>query len=215
MPLPISLLMICGRSSWEIELSGKVGQTLQAAIVVRTSDKKVVYGWATCDQSWVVVGKTKLTGKVATIPITVHIPSPSPPKLKATIHLVGNGNQKGTIPLKVRVAGGKAGVVISDPADLVPVEIIDDALVVVPLEPAPLAPVQAPAASPFAFDKAPVAVAVESSPFALPDAPLTVVSLPREEAGELPPMFRVLLHLIPLAILLACLLGLLIRDLVV
>ena len=92
-----------------LELSGAVGKKIEASIEVATTEKKVVYGWATCDKTWVEVGKTKLAGKTAIIPITIRIPKPCPPTLEATLQVMGNGNQKLTVPLKVAVAGGKTG----------------------------------------------------------------------------------------------------------
>src|SRR5439155_10839692 len=97
-----------------LELNGAVGKTIDAAIEITTADKKVVYGWATCDQMWVEVGKTKLGRAAATVPITIRIPDPSPPTLEAKLNVVGNGNQKTAVPIKVKVAGGKAGVVLDE-----------------------------------------------------------------------------------------------------
>ena len=109
-----------------LDLQGAVGKTVETSIEVSTADKKVVYGWATCDQPWVEIGKTKLGRAAATIPITIRIPSPCPPLLQATLNVVGNGNKKTTVPLKVTVAGGKAGVVLQGPEGLAAIEIIEN-----------------------------------------------------------------------------------------
>src|SRR5260370_41777387 len=76
-----------------LDLSGAVGKTLETSIEVTTADRKVVYGWASCDQPWGEVGKTKLSGKSATLPITIQIPSPRPPALEAPLNRVRNGKQ--------------------------------------------------------------------------------------------------------------------------
>ncbi|HZZ78245.1 MAG TPA: hypothetical protein VFE62_06985 [Gemmataceae bacterium] len=107
-----------------LDLSGAVGKTVETAIEVSTAEKKVVYGWATCDKTWLEVGKTKLGGKTASIPITINIPKPCPPTLETTLNVVGNGNQKVAIPLKVAVAGGKAGVKLEE--DFVTLEVVEE-----------------------------------------------------------------------------------------
>src|ERR1019366_4882141 len=140
----------------QLDLQGAVGKTIETSIEVTTAEKKPVYGWATCDQPWVTVGKTKLAGRSATIPITLRIPSPCPPTLETTLHLVGNVNQKATVALKVQVAGGKAGVTLQPEEELTPLEIIEDeAPIVMEIieEPEPVVVAAAPphAPSPFAF----------------------------------------------------------------
>ncbi len=62
-------------SQKSLDLQGAVGKTIETKIDVATAEKKVVYGWATCDQPWVEIGATKLLGKTASIPITLRIPN--------------------------------------------------------------------------------------------------------------------------------------------
>ncbi len=107
-----------------LDLAGGVGKKIEASIEVTTMEKKVVYGWATCEKTWVEVGKTKLSGKTASIPIKIKIPRPCPPTLETTLQVMGNGNQKLAIPLKVAVAGGKTGVKLEE--DFVELEVIED-----------------------------------------------------------------------------------------
>ena len=61
-----------------LDLNGAVGQSVPASIEVTTPDRKVVYGWATSDQPWVEVGKTKISGKSAR-----RFPSPSASRARA------------------------------------------------------------------------------------------------------------------------------------
>jgi hypothetical protein len=184
-----------------LDLSGAVGKTLETSIEVTTADRKVVYGWASCDQRWVEVGRTKLSGKSATIPITIQIPSPCPPTLEATLNVVGNGNQKAAVPLKVKVAGGIAGVVLQQEEESVPIEIIEEetpmvveildmpASVSVAVVKPTAMPAPVPALVPVAIAEAPISAAVttsaprmatelaeEESPFALPNAAAPVKS---------------------------------------
>ena len=62
--------------------------------------------------------------RAASIPITIKIPKPCPPELEATLHVMGNGNQKLAVPLKVAVAGGKTGVNLAE--EVVTLEVIEE-----------------------------------------------------------------------------------------
>ena len=150
-----------------LDLSGAVGKTLETSIEVTTADRKVVYGWASCDQPWVEVGKTKLSGKSATIPITIQIPSQCPPTLEATLNVVGNGNQKAAVPLRVKVAGGKAGVVLQQEEEIVPVEIIEEEIPmtveILDMPASASAPIVKPTPIP-AFSPVPALVAIVEAP---------------------------------------------------
>jgi hypothetical protein len=172
-------------------LQAAVGKTVDTVVEVTTSERKVVYGWATCDQYWVEIGKTKLAGRTAAIPIRLHIPSPCPPTLQATINVVGNGNQKLAVPLTVQVAGGKPGVQLKAPVDHDVLEIIDDAPMAVSAGPPPLPGYD----SPFAIDD----TAPRPSPVTKP-------------APQLPLIVRLALHTMPLGLLAFVLLILLARD---
>jgi hypothetical protein len=195
-----------------LDLAGGVGKKIEASIEVATAEKKVVYGWATCEKTWVEVGKTKLSGKTATIPITIKIPKPCPPTLETTLMVMGNGNQKLAVPLKVAVAGGKAGVtlaedfvkleVIEEPDEPVLLEVVEEQPVVLEVieerpPPAP-APASAPAPVPLptAVSATPAPAApppAEVSPFALdePVPPSTPAVQTAIQAGEPPSGARI------------------------
>lgn len=184
-----------------LQLNAAVGKTVDAVVEVSTAEKKLVYGWAHCDASWVEIGKSKLQGKSATVPITIRVPDPSPPTLETTIQVVGNGNQRTAVPLKVMVAGGKSGVTLKD--ELPPIEIIEEAPVIVEVDaPVPVAVIEAPAPMP-----APVPVsqvAEEENPFAITDKPAApggpTVTLPKPPPG-MPLVVRLILHFVPLGLL--------------
>ena len=206
-----------------LDLSGAVGTVLETKIDITTPDRKVVYGWATSDQTWIEVGATKLSGKSASIPITIKIPNPSPPTLETTLHVVGNGNQKLAVPLKVTVAGGKAGVPLDRPEEFVTLEVLDDdepvVLEVLEDKPtaafafagaAPASPPITPAAgdSPFSITEAPP----PSKPTAtIAPAPASATSLPKSSGGRAMPM-RLGMHLLPVVLLGLCMLVLIGRD---
>jgi hypothetical protein len=142
--------------------------------------------------------------------------------------VIGNGNQKLAVPLKVAVAGGKAGVKLEQPEEFVTLEVIEDeqpmVLEIVEDKPAAIAP---PPAAAFAFDEAPAPVSppapslVDDSPFSITEAPAPAVQAPAEpvsavtiakRTGGKPVLVRMGMHLIPVAILGLCLFVLIVRD---
>lgn len=213
-----------------LDLNGAVGKTIDAVIEVTTPDKKVVYGWATCDQPWVEIGKTKLGRAAATIPITIRIPNPAPPTLSATLNVVGNGHQKLAVPVNVKVAGGKAGVVLQE--ELTPVVMLEDEAPAAQTLEAPASnrratPVPAPAMVVEERNAAPAPPAPmlisemiqEESPFSIMDAPKSSAGAPAapmvsvaQPTGRLPLPVRLVLHMIPVGILFFLTLILLVHD---
>ena len=198
-------------------LDGAVGKPVEGSIEITTAERKVVYGWATADAPWIEIGKTKITGKTARIPITFRIPNPAPPVLEATIHVTGNGNQKTDLPVKIKVAGGKTGVKVAGPEEFVALEIIDDEkpleIIEEPSTPVKPAPQPLPANKPL-----PVEMVEEDSPFSVIDAPApTAKSTPSSTSGGppakvLPLPIRLFMHLVPVAVLAFFLLILIAMD---
>ncbi len=227
-------------------LQGAVGKTLNASLelseIAGKDRKKFVYGWAICDQAWVEIGKSKLTGKSAIIPITLRIPSPCPPTLEATINVVGNGSTKIAVPLKVTVAGGKAGVVLKPrEEDYVKLEILDEpAPVRAKTTPMPVQVVDERRAAPEIDEPMPFAAAAssealivhtpqpsaapapieEENPFAITSSPapiggtaaLTIASPTVPARKPAPLLMRLLIHLIPIVLIFMCLLSILVWD---
>ena len=97
------------------QLEGAPGKVFELTIEVSSPERKVVYGWATTDQPWVAVGKTKLSGRAATIPLTVTVPDRAGTQV-AQLTVVGNGQQRFSVPVTVAVIGG---------ADVLDAEIIE------------------------------------------------------------------------------------------
>ncbi len=189
-----------------LDLQGSVGQTLHATIDVATSERKVVYGWATCDQTWVEIGKTKLDGKRASIPITVRIPSPAPPALEAKLNVTANGNQKTVVPLRVTIAGGKKGVSAQAEAPL-PVEVINAARPL-PVMVETMVPVQPANDNPFAVTDSPPAGG------ALPVLVLSGANAAPRSRQNKSGAAGFLFLLLPILLLCTCLLGLIVYDVV-
>ncbi len=91
-------------NSQSLSFRGDGGQTLQATLEVSTQEKKPVYAYATCDQPWVECAKVKLAGRTATITVIIpRVPNRPGEALQATIRVTGNGNQKFKVSLLLTV----------------------------------------------------------------------------------------------------------------
>lgn len=87
-----------------LSFRGDGGQALQATLEVSTEEKKPVYAHATCEQPWVNCSKVKLAGRTATITVAIsRVPNRPGETLQATIKVMGNGNQKFSVPLLMTV----------------------------------------------------------------------------------------------------------------
>src|SRR5262245_38172026 len=112
-----------------LNLRGAPGASLQAAIEVKTPEKRPVYAHASCDQAWVDASRTKLNGRFATINVAIKsVPNRPGETLHAKIHVTGNGNQRFIVPLTLAIDGknpfadlGSAEPASGDSAHLMPV----------------------------------------------------------------------------------------------
>jgi hypothetical protein len=214
-----------GISVASLSLRGQVGESLHTTLEVKTEKSRPVYAYATCDQAWVDVSRTKLNGRVATINVRVpSVPNRPGETLQANINVTGNGNQRFVVPLTLSIEGA------SPFAELMPVEPLplppasDEGFI--PVEPVPVAneapvlvepiPVSSGAAGVGAFtDLTPALLpATGAAPLVTSRAPIPasapVDTLPRGRR-EHQPLF---IHLVPLMVLVLALLGIMIRDLV-
>lgn len=181
-----------------LSMAGAVGQALQATIEITSQERKPVYAWATCDQPWVEFGKSRLSGKSATVPLTVRVPPGRGQLVEATVQVVGNGNQKFTVPLRLSVTGGAHEPSAAAAPEVLAVVSDDD----------------------FAFTSSPPPLP-DGGPPPLPgggaftppplpggdDAVVAVTAPPRRRTGS-----RAWMHLLPLGVLALALLLVLVHD---
>ena len=206
-----------------LNLRGAPGASLQAAIEVKTPEKRPVYAHASCDQSWVDASRTKLNGRFATINVAIKsVPNRPGETLQAKIHVTGNGNQRFIVPLTLAVDG-------SNPfADLVAVEAgSGDSAHLMPVSAGPLELVEAvavPTMPPPSLPRPAASAFVDLNPSAPPGGPALLVPQssgvtarplpamisPRPRQGQRP----LWAHLLPLAVLFLALVGVIVRDLV-
>ena len=182
----------------ELRFEAEPGKRIEATIDVTSAEKKLVYGWAAADVPWVEVGRTKLNGRTATIPVTIPSVPDRAGTLEAKLTVTANGGQKCVVPLRLAVIGGKA---TEEPPPLEMAEIFDDT------EPAPPPPPPATMLAP------PAAVPAPPDP-GLDFSPESVVVAPPAPVQPRPAGSRAWIHLVPLAALAVVLLGFVARDVV-
>jgi hypothetical protein len=188
-----------------VALNGQVGEQLQQSLQVSTQEKRPVYANAVSDQPWLVVGKIKMSGRTADIPLIVRVPDEPGGSLQANLTVTSNGNQKFTVPVRLSVTPGRGG---HRPAP-----------VPSPLIPARAAAAVPAAALPYSIPPAPMARPMNGISPTATAQPLPGV-IPVTEAldepvpaptnqGELPQW----LPFIPVAFMALALLGTVVRDL--
>lgn len=159
-----------------VALQGDVGAHLRHALTVSSAEKRPVYAHAASDAPWLEVGRARLNGRAATIPLVVPaVPNRPGETLTARVTVTSNGQQKFVVPVTLAVTGFNF-------ADLA----------------APAAP---PPVAPPAPKKAPEPVAQPAAPPRPRTAPPWLVGLARP-------------HLVPAALLVVALLGILAWDLI-
>jgi hypothetical protein len=196
-----------------IQLQGGIGQALQHSLEVRTPEKRPIYAHATADQPWLDVGRAKLNGRVANIPVLIpSVPNRPGETLQATVHVTANGNQRFSVPVRLTVVGGTPAS-YGMPVPGVPVMAVP--VMAVPVlastagtadQPFSLDPEPAPAAQPFATFA--VGAAPAAPVAAMPVAAPAAVVAPRVRRQTMPAWA----HLVPAGLLLLALLGTIVKD---
>jgi hypothetical protein len=93
-------------SQTNLSLSGEVGQSVQATLELRTQEKRPIYGHAVCDQPWLDVRRTVLSGRNAVIQVVVpRVPNRPGETLEANVIVTSNGNQKFKVPVSLEIGG--------------------------------------------------------------------------------------------------------------
>ncbi|MCS6977372.1 MAG: hypothetical protein NZM31_10250 [Gemmatales bacterium] len=103
----------------EIKVRGGIGARLAGQVRLQAVDKRPIFAYAFCDQSWVKIDRAELSGTRATIPVVIQVPS-APPNVQPTARLVviSNGRQRFEVPITVTIDRTKPPIVV--PADETP-----------------------------------------------------------------------------------------------
>ncbi|MCS6850918.1 MAG: DUF5717 family protein [Gemmataceae bacterium] len=91
-------------SEKSITLQANPGDEVRHAFEVRTQEKRPVYAHAVSDSPWLEVGRARLAGRVATIPLAVpSVPNRPGSTLTAKVTVTSNGNQRFVIPVTLTI----------------------------------------------------------------------------------------------------------------
>ena len=89
-----------------VTLGGNVGDSLRHTLEVKTREKRPVYAHGSSDQPWLEVGRPRLNGRTATIPLAVpSVPDREGETLHAKVVVRANGNQRFVVPVTLEVGG--------------------------------------------------------------------------------------------------------------
>jgi hypothetical protein len=208
-------------STRAILLSGNPGQALNYTVEVKTAEKKYVYASGSSDESWLRVGKPKLKGPIATVPLSIpSVPNYPGQTLTAQLTIQANGNQRFVIPVTVQVGnefdltGGGPFVEVVEPVAVMPVAVTPVAVAPVPVRPVAVNPVVVPvspvAVMPVAVAPSPLAEA-SADPFGVTDDSPFVSRRRRSGGGRAGAPLWV--HSLPALLLGAAVLGVVVVDL--
>lgn len=91
-----------------ISLRGKPRARLEYILDVSCREARPVFAHATSDQPWLEVGRPKLEGRIAHIPLTVPtVPDHPGEVLRGRVVVTANGNQRFVVPVELEVGGGR------------------------------------------------------------------------------------------------------------
>jgi hypothetical protein len=91
-------------SARSVALRGNPGEQLRYLLEVKTEEKRPVYAHGVSDQPWLEVGRARLNGRVATIPLAIpNIPARDGEVLQAKVTVTSNGNQRFVVPVTLEV----------------------------------------------------------------------------------------------------------------
>jgi hypothetical protein len=87
-----------------VALEGAVGAPLRHTLEVSTQEKRPVYAYAGSDQPWLEVGRPKLNGRTAVIPLVIPaVPNRAGETLTARVTVTSNGQQRFVVPVTLAV----------------------------------------------------------------------------------------------------------------
>ncbi len=192
-------------------LRGKPGDAIRHTIEVKTQEKRPVYAHATSDQDWLQIGRARLAGRIAAIPLMVPtVPPRDGQVLEAQVTVTANGNQRFVVPVTLEVGFSfdfaSLAAAPAEPPEPEP-EIAAGAAPEVAAEPVEEPPAAAPVVEPEEVPAEPAAAELDlAPPVSAPD------SKPRPRKPARPPL--PLRHVVPVALLGVFLLGVMAYDII-
>jgi len=121
-----------------VKLEGKVGENVRHILELKAEEKRPIYAYGNSDQAWLEVGRAKLNGRTAKIPLVIpSVPDKEGETLQARVKITANGSQRFVVPVTLSVIGSFNFGVLKPPA---PVELVrvPEPVVAPPPEPEPV-----------------------------------------------------------------------------
>jgi hypothetical protein len=202
-------------SERSLSLHGNPGAQLKHTLEVKTAENRVVWAHGSSDQPWLVVGRSRPTGRTVAIPVSVPgVPDRPGETLQGMVVVTANGNQRFEVPVQLTVAGSRrASSRATHPEVMLDVLPVDDRTSANDHHRAPRpVPAAAPAADRDAIQEVLPAVAPARAAPARREAELPAV-LPVAEGPAAGPK-RTWLHAIPAGVITLALLIVIACDLV-
>jgi hypothetical protein len=92
-----------------VQFRGRPGEALSHTLVARADKNRAVFASAVSDRLWLTVGRVRLEGRVAFVPLVVRsVPNSPGETLTAQVTVQANGNQRFVVPVTLAVGGTKA-----------------------------------------------------------------------------------------------------------
>src|SRR5262249_40402300 len=93
-------------SERSVHLAGKVGEPLRHGPELKAEEKRPIYAHGKSDQPWLEVGRARLNGRTAKIPLVVPaVPDKEGEALEAHVKITANGSQRFVVPVSLSVIG--------------------------------------------------------------------------------------------------------------
>ena len=94
-------------SERSVALQGVAGDPLRHTLEVSTPEKRPVYAHGVSDSPWLEIGRAKLNGRTAIIPLVVpSVPDRPGETLTAQVTVTSNGQQKFVVPVTLAIGQG-------------------------------------------------------------------------------------------------------------
>ncbi|HMC67457.1 MAG TPA: hypothetical protein VKI65_21155, partial [Gemmataceae bacterium] len=89
-----------------VRLDGKVGEEVRHVLELKGEERRPIYAHAKSDQTWLEIGRPRLNGRTATIPLVVpSVPDKEGQILQARVKITANGSQRFVVPVTLSVSG--------------------------------------------------------------------------------------------------------------
>lgn len=96
-------------SELTVRFHGQPGDTLQHELTLQAREKRPIFAHAASDRQWLEVGRPRLSGRSATIPLVIpSVPNQPGEMLQSRVMVMANGNQRFSVAVSLSIGDGMA-----------------------------------------------------------------------------------------------------------